>query len=376
MQFQPYPFERLGMLFANIVPPGDKSTIALTIGEPQFSTPQFVQEALCEASFELNKYPKTAGEEYLKQAQLSFFKKRFGISLKESEIIPTFGTREVLFNFPQFALSEHEAPLMAYVNPFYQIYEGAAIASKAKVLHLDLLPENDFLPLFDEESLKKCDLIILNSPSNPTGKVMSLEALKPWAKLAYEHDVIVLNDECYSEIYTTTPPPSLLEAAHAIGNLTCKNTLVVNSISKRSSAPGLRSGFIAGDSAILKEYARYRTYVGCAVPLPLQRAAAKAWNDELHVSQTRELYFRNMELASEILGVEPSSATFYIWLHVGDGEAFAKSLYKAHGIAVLPGIYLGRNGMGSAYVRIALVHAPSVIEEALVRVADHYKGWA
>lgn len=358
------------------MPPSDKKEISLTIGEPQFSTPEFIQLALNESAPLLNKYPKTAGEDYLKEAQLDFFQRRFGVSLTPSQLIPTFGTREVLFNFPQFILSKYNNPVMAYVNPFYQIYEGAAIASRARVIHLDLLPENNFLPQFDEEFLKECHMIILNSPSNPTGKSMSIDELKPWAELAFKHNVVVVNDECYSEIYSNTPPPSLLEAAHAIGNFTCKNTFVVNSISKRSSAPGLRSGFIAGDEKLLAEYARYRTYVGCAIPLPLQFAASKAWKDEKHVQKTRELYKKNMQIAKDILGVEPESATFYIWLHVGDGEKFAKGLYETQGISVLPGGYLGRNGIGSAYVRIALVHAPSVIEDALMRVADFYKGWA
>ena len=376
MQFQPYPFERLSKLFAGVKLPQGKSPISLTIGEPQFPTPQFIQSALCESAPMLNKYPKTAGEDYLKEAQLKFIFQRFSVNLNEEQIIPTFGTREVLFNFPQYFLSQFKNPTIAYVNPFYQIYEGAAIAANAKVIHLDLLPENNFLPVLDKKVLRDCHMIILNSPSNPTGKVMGLEELKPWAKLAHEEGVIVINDECYSEIYTSAPPPSLLEAAQAIGNFTCKNTLVVNSISKRSCAPGLRSGFIAGDGALLNGYAKYRTYVGCAVPLPLQYAASKAWGDEIHVQEARKLYGENMQIASRILGVEPSFATFYIWLHVGNGEAFAKSLYEAEGISVLPGAYLGRNGMGSAYVRIALVHPPYVIEEALKRVANHHKGWA
>jgi len=375
LQFQPYPFERLSKLFSNIKPENEDSVVALTIGEPQFPTPQFIQNALCEAAALLNKYPKTAGEDYTKEAQIGFFSKRFKIQLKKDQLIPTFGTREVLFSFPQYLLSQYKNPQMAYVNPFYQIYEGAAIASGAKVIHLNLLPENDFLPEFDKKVLKDCDLIILNSPSNPTGKVMSIEELKPWAKLAYENDVVVINDECYSEIYTSSPPPSLLEAAYAIGNTTCKNTLVVNSISKRSCAPGLRSGFIAGDAKLLKGYAKYLTYMGCAVPLPLQYAASKAWSDEEHVRKTRELYAKNMQIASQILKLEPSSATFYVWLDVKDGEAFAKSLYKAEGISVLPGLYLGRNGIGSAYVRIALVHEPAVIKQSLERVANHLKGW-
>lgn len=376
MHFEPYPFEKLELLLAECTSPCTLSPIALTIGEPQFSTPLFIQETLAKEASLLNKYPKTAGEEGLRQAQREFMQRRFGVPLEKEMLLSTFGTREVLFNFPQYALFDVANPVMGFVNPFYQIYEGAAIASRARVVHLELHKENDFLPVCDPSALKACDLIILNSPSNPTARVMDLEALKPWARLASEQNVIVLNDECYSEIYTTTPPPSLLEAARAIGNTTYRNTLVVNSISKRSCAPGLRSGFIAGDKKLLEGYAKYRTYVGCASPLPLQIAAIVAWKDEVHVEEARRIYAQNMALAREILGITPSEATFYLWLHVRDGEAFAKALYEAQRVKVLPGGYLGRGGMGHAYVRIALVETPDRVREALERIRDFLKGWA
>jgi aspartate/methionine/tyrosine aminotransferase len=376
MQFEPYPFEKLNQLLEGIQPPSDATPLSLTIGEPQFDTPSFIQQALQEHSALLNKYPKTAGEEALRDAQIAFVGRRFGVQLKPSMLLPTFGTREVLFNFPQFALFDAKAPVVAYVNPFYQIYEGAAKMARARVVHLDLDAETGFMPSCDPTVLAKCDLVILNSPSNPTGAVMDLESLKTWARLALKHDFIVLNDECYSEIYYETPPPSLLEAASAIGNTAFKNTVVVNSISKRSSAPGLRSGFIAGDGALLSRYLEYRTYVGCAAPLPLQRAATHAWEDDVHVEQARAVYRQNMDLAKAILGVFPAPATFYMWLHVNDGEAFAKALYKKHFIKVLPGAYLGRHGMGRAYVRIALVETPQKVETALHKIADFLKGWA
>lgn len=376
MRFEPYPFEKLDALLRESTPPSSLSPIVLTIGEPQFETPLPIQEALKKSAPSLNKYPKTLGEEALREAQRNFMDRRFGVTLSPSMLLPTFGTREVLFNFPQYLLFDKPDPLMAFVNPFYQIYEGAALAARARVLHLELSEENGFLPVCDEAALKGCDMVLLNSPSNPTARAMSIEELLPWAKLAAQENVVVLNDECYSEIYTHTPPPSLLEAAKAIGNTTFRNTLVVNSISKRSSAPGLRSGFIAGDAALLEGYAKYRTYVGCASPLPLQHAATWAWNDETHAAAIRALYQENMALAQKILGVEPSCATFYLWLHVNDGEAFAKALYEAKGVKVLPGKYLGRKGIGHAYVRIALVETPQKVEEALVRMADFLKGWA
>lgn len=360
MKFESYPFEKLNKLLAEITPNSSKEPVLLTIGEPQFETPLFIQETLKENSALLKKYPSTAGEAQTKEAMLSFNKKRFGLELKNEELIPCFGTREVLFNFPQFLLFDLKAPVMAYTNPFYQIYEGAAIASRAEVILLNLTEHNGFKPSMSEEQLQKADLVILNFPNNPTASTLSLDELAEWVTLALKYDFVLLNDECYSEIYAHTPPPSLLEAALKVGNRSFKNTLVINSISKRSSAPGLRSGFIAGDAEILKGYLQYRTYVGCASPLPLQAAAACAWLDEAHVAASRKIYARNFEIAKEILGIAIPSASFYIWLKVGDELAFTTRLYAEHNVKVLPGSYLGRedeNGInpGKGYVRIALV---------------------
>ena len=361
MQFESYPFEKLNTLLADISAPTDKELIALTIGEPQFETPSFIQETLKNSSGLLKKYPKTAGENETKEAMLSFNKKRFNIALKNEELIPCFGTREVLFNFPQFLLFDVENPVMAFTNPFYQIYEGAAIASRAKMVLLNLDEGNSFKPNMSEKQMKEADLVILNFPNNPTASVLTLEELGEWVKLALKYDFVLLNDECYSEIYLETPPPSLLEAAQHVGNNSFKNTLVINSISKRSSAPGLRSGFIAGDAQILKDYMQYRTYVGCASPLPLQAAAAAAWLDETHVQASREIYKKNFEIAQEVLGTDIPDASFYIWLKVEDEIAFTKKLFNEHHVKVLPGSFLGRENEkgenpGKGYVRIALVH--------------------
>jgi aspartate/methionine/tyrosine aminotransferase len=361
MQFEPYPFEKLNSLLEGIEPDQQNGLIALTIGEPQFETPAFIQDALKSSTSLLQKYPKTAGEDATREAMQAFNKKRFGLDLKDDEIIPCFGTREVLFNFPQFLLFDVKDPVMAFTNPFYQIYEGAAIASRAKMVLLNLSEDNAFRPSMSEKQMDEADLVILNFPNNPTASVLSLDELGEWVNLALKHDFVLLNDECYSEIYVDTPPPSLLEASVYVGNQSFKNTLVINSISKRSSAPGLRSGFIAGDSEILKAYMQYRTYVGCASPLPLQAAAAAAWLDEEHVEASRKIYKKNFEIAQEILGTPVSEASFYIWLKVGDEIAFTKRLFKEHNVKVLPGSYLGRdddNGInpGKGYVRIALVH--------------------
>lgn len=374
MHFEPYPFEKLSELLKDITPNEAYPSVALTIGEPQFETPFFIQEALKNSTGLLNKYPKSSGESYVNEAQRSFVKRRFGVELKASELISTFGTREVLFNFPQFLLHDKPSPIMAYTNPFYQIYEGAAIASRAKVVHLDLTCKNDFKPDINLLELKAADLIILNFPNNPTTSTLSLEELGEWVKFALKYDIVLLNDECYSEIYSDDMPPSLLEASLHVGNHNFKNILVINSISKRSSAPGLRSGFIAGDEKILRSYAKYRTYVGVGIPLPLQMASAMAWSDEQHVENTRSEYAANLRLAHEILGVPLVGATFYVWLKVEDDLVFTQELYKQKNIKVLPGRFLGRGGAGDGYVRIALVENRLKTEQILKNIKDFIKG--
>lgn len=376
MNFEAYPFEKLNELLKDICPNNQYPLSSLTIGEPQFETPQFIQKSLQDNSSLLNKYPKTAGEDYLKESMLNFVQTRFNVTLNPSQLIPTFGTREVLFNFPQFYLFDKQNPTMAFTNPFYQIYEGAAIASRAQVIHINLTKENNFQAQLSDEELKKCDLVILNYPNNPTSANMGLDELASWVKKALEFDFVLINDECYSEIFfdETKKPHSLLEASIKAGNESFKNVLVLNSISKRSSAPGLRSGFIAGDEAILKEYLNYRTYVGCASPVPLQKASADAWNDEAHVKVFRQTYKENFEIAQELLGVEIPDATFYIWLEVKDELEFTRKLYQEKNIKVLPGSFLGRNGQGKGYVRIALVENANKTREVLTRLKEFING--
>ena len=375
MKFEPYPFEKLNNLLKNIIPNKNYEPSVLTIGEPQFETPDFIQDALKDNSALLKKYPKTSGEPILREAQRGFVKKRFNVDLSDEQIIPTFGTREVLFNFPQFLLFDKENPTIAFTNPFYQIYEGAAIATRAKTIHLNLSEENNFKPTINEEELATCDLVILNFPNNPTTSCLSLEELGEWVFLALKYNFVLLKDECYSEIYTDKPIPSLLEASMHVGNISFKNILVINSISKRSSAPGLRSGFIAGDNKILKEYMKYRTYIGCASPLPLQSAAAAAWSDELHVEKSREIYKNNFILAKEILNIEIPEATFYVWLKVSNPIDFTVKLFKEFNVKVLPGEYLARQDSsginpGKEFVRIALVEDEIKTKSALERIKE------
>jgi len=373
MNFETYPFEKLNQLLENITPNSRYSPLSLTIGEPQFATPQFILDALNRSTSLLNKYPKTAGETALRNGMLKYLKNRFELKLENVQIIPTFGTREVLFNFPQFLLHDIENPVMVFPNPFYQIYEGAAKACRAEVIYLNLNASNNFQPEINEDALEKAHFVILNSPNNPTSSVMHLDVLKQWVELALKYDFVLMNDECYADLYLDEPLPSLLNASIEVGNVNFKNILVINSISKRSSAPGLRSGFIAGDAEILKEYMVYRTYVGCASPLPLQEAAAVAWADQEHVDIFRAKYKKNFEVAKEVLGIEAPAATFYIWLKVENEIEFTKRLYKEFNLKVIPGSFLGREGEGQGYVRLALVYEAELTREALERIANMFK---
>ncbi len=375
MHFEPYPFEKLNTLLSGITPNPAYSPIVLTIGEPQFETPAFIQKSLAKHPEKLRYYPKTAGEAELNNAMRGFVERRFGVTLAPDQLVSAFGTREVLFNFPQYFLFDKQEPVMAYTNPFYQIYEGAAIASRARVIHLNLTEANGFKPVVNEAELAECDLVILNFPNNPTASVLGLEELGEWVKLALKHDFCLINDECYSEIYTGEKVPSLLEASIHVGNTSFKNVLVINSISKRSSAPGLRSGFIAGDAEILKGYAQYRTYVGCASPLPLQMAAAMAWGDEVHVERARDVYAENFKVAQEILGIGTSDATFYLWLKVDEPLEFTRRLYRDYNVKVLPGEFLAREDAkgenpGKGYIRIALVEETGRTIHALERLKE------
>lgn len=374
--FESYPFEKLRALLANATPPENCEIFTLTIGEPQFPTPTNIIESWRQNAHLLNKYPKSSGEDELKNAQIQFLNKRYNLALSSHQIIPTFGTREVLFNFPQFYLYDMPSPTIAYPNPFYQIYEGAAIAAKAQIILMNLTEQNNFTPSLTAKDLEKVHLVILNSPNNPTGRILDMQALKEWVKKALEYDFVIINDECYSEIYESSPPPSILQASIQAGNAQFKNIIALNSISKRSSAPGLRSGFIAGDAEILKAYNLYRTYLGCALPLPLQKAAAVAWKDMQTPESIRHIYAKNLALAREILELSTeqiSPYTFYVWLKVDNDEAFCKFAYEKKGVLTLPGSYLGRENQGKGYVRIALVYDNNTTKKALLALKEAIK---
>ncbi|WP_163532458.1 succinyldiaminopimelate transaminase [Helicobacter suis] len=364
--FEPYPFERLNALLGDVTPA--IKPLDFSIGEPQFETPYSIQKALKEHTSDLRFYPKSKDTQFLKEAQISFIKRRFGLDLQKWQIIPTLGSKEVLFGFPLFYLHNKHSPKMAFSNPFYKVYLASARMARAEVIFMDLSKENNFTPLLPKDS--KPDLVILNSPNNPTGRTLDLEELKTWVLRALEEDFVLLNDECYSNIYSATPPPSILEACKLVGNFEFKNVLAVNSISKSLSAPGLRSGYIAGDASILAAYQTLRSYSGCAIPLPLQHASAIGWLDNHAQQSIQEIYATNLKLAQEILQVPIFPTSFYVWLEVPDGQKFTRYLYEQTGLKVLPGSFLSylESPHTRDFVRIALVQTPEILKPALERL--------
>ncbi|MGZ8136528.1 MAG: succinyldiaminopimelate transaminase, partial [Methylococcaceae bacterium] len=308
----PYPFEKLAQLKQGIVPPHDKAHIALSIGEPTHPTPLFIQEALVTQSGGLGVYPTTKGIVELRLAIAEWLSKRFRIPAElinpDAHILPVSGTREALFSFAQCVIDSTTAikPVVIMPNPFYQIYEGAALLAGAEPYFLNTVEKTGYLPDFDavpEAIWQRCQLLYICSPGNPSGSVMSEADHKKLIDLAEKYDFIIASDECYSELYDdeNNPPVGLLQTAYRMGNTAFKRCVIFHSLSKRSNAPGLRSGFVAGDADILQQYFQYRTYQGCAMPLPTQHASIRAWQDEHHVIENRRLYREKFEAFIAIL---------------------------------------------------------------------------
>lgn len=369
-----YPFEKLAELKQDLRPPQQLDHIALSIGEPRHPAPQFVIENLIAHLHQLSNYPSTRGKQELREAIATWISNRFAIdqSLVDPEfnLLPVSGTREALFAIAQ-AIVDRAAtdPLVLMPNPFYQIYEGAALLAGASPGYLDCTPENDFLPDLDQISdaqWSRCQLMYICTPANPSGAVMSQAYLQQLIELAHRHDFVIASDECYSEIYfdEKAPPPGLLGAAAAMGNHGFDHCLAFHSLSKRSNLPGLRSGFVAGDARILQKFLLYRTYHGCALPSATQTASTAAWLDETHVVDNRERYRQKFEqvldLLSDTLAPSIPQAGFYLWAStpIPDTE-FAQRLYAEQNVTVLPGRFLSRehNGRnpGENRVRMALV---------------------
>jgi N-succinyldiaminopimelate aminotransferase len=386
-----YPFERLALLKQGLVPPAQLTHIPLSIGEPRHAPPAFVVDTLRAHLADLGSYPATRGEAVLRDAAARWAERRFGLPASsvhgEEHVLPVTGTREALFAFVQAvvdARSGMQAPLVLMPNPGYQIYEGAALLAGAEPHYLNTTRGNGFLPDLDAvpaQVWKRCQLLFLCSPANPVGTVMSVAYLQHALRLAAQHDFVVASDECYADLFDDEahPPPSLLSAAAAMGNARFERCMTFHSLSKRSSLPGLRSGFVAGDAALIKPFLLYRTYHGCAMPIPTQKASAAAWSDDAHVVANRALYRRKFDrvlpiLAPVIDAVRPAGG-FYLWLEVGgDDEAFTAGLFAEQNVTVVPGSYLARQtaqgNPGTGFVRISLVASEEECVQAATRIRD------
>jgi N-succinyldiaminopimelate aminotransferase len=374
----PFPFEKLAALKAAVTPPAEMNDIMLSIGEPKHEPPGFVLDTLVKNLNKLSNYPTTKGIPELREAIATWASKRFklnaGSFTADKHVLPVNGTREALFAFAQAIVDRTKSnpiarPLIVSPNPFYQIYEGAAILSGAEPYFLNCTPENNFIPDFaavPAEVWQRTQLLFICSPGNPTGAVMTSAQLKDLIVLADQYDFVIASDECYSELYfdEANPPAGLLQACAELGRDDFARCVVFHSLSKRSNLPGLRSGFVGGDAKILERFLLYRTYHGCAMPVPTQLASVAAWQDETHVIENREAYRQKfdavLEILNGVLDVQKPDASFYLWAKTSiKGEPFAQKLFEAQKVTVLPGSYLAReaNGInpGEDYVRMALV---------------------
>ena len=385
-RLQPYPFERMAKLHAGVSPPASLPRIHLSIGEPKHPTPGFIAEALIEHLHGLSQYPATRGSDALRRAISDWLGQRFALpadSLDPArQVLPVNGTREALFAIAQCVVDRSRKPLVLMPNPFYQIYEGAALLAGAEPHFINAGADSGYLPDFDrvtDADWNRCQLLYLCSPGNPTGQLIDVATLQSLIERAQRHDFVIVSDECYSEIYSdeTAPPPGLLQAAAAMGNDRYERCLVFHSLSKRSNVPGLRSGFVAGDATLIEPFFRYRTYHGCAMPPPTQDASVRAWRDERHVIENRHLYrdkFRAVvDILAPVLDVSTPPGSFYLWPRTPiDDESFSRRLLETQNVIVLPGTYLSRDtpggNPGSDHIRMALVAPLDECIEAARRI--------
>ncbi len=370
----PYPFEKLRALMAGAQPPADRSHIALSIGEPKHAAPAFVAQTLAAHMDQLSVYPATLGSPALREAIVAWCQQRFGVPDgwldAGRHALPVSGTREALFSFVQAVFNREQGGLVVSPNPFYQIYEGAALLAGATPHYLPCLADNGFAPDFDAvpaEIWQRTQILFICSPGNPTGALLPLETLKRLIALGY------------SELYfdEANPPAGLLSACAALGRHDYKRCVVFHSLSKRSNLPGLRSGFVAGDAEILKGYLLYRTYHGCALPGHVQLASEAAWKDEAHVRANRALYRQKfdavLDILAPVLDVQRPDGGFYLWAKTpGDDATFARELFAAEHVTVLPGSFLSREvdgfNPGAGRVRMALVASLEECVEAAERI--------
>ena len=395
----PYPFAKMATLLADSTPAHSYSEIKLGIGEPKHAPPAFVLDVLRENLDKISHYPTTNGLFELRQTIAHWLEKRFFLNHVDAntEVLPVMGTREAIFSLVQAVIDQKtgdiqsnptsvsdQPPTVVMPNPFYQIYEGAAILAQATPYFVPCTADNDFKGNYravPKDVWMRTQLLFVCSPNNPTGSVMTMDDWEHLIRLSDQYGFIIASDECYSELYFESAPIGLLQACAALGRHDFKNCIVFHSLSKRSNLPGLRSGFVAGDAKILQAYLQYRTYQGCAMPIPHQLASIAAWQDEKHVEQNRQLYREKFALwmseLGELLELRMPEAGFYFWIKSpkqfdGDDEMFVKALYEQANIHALAGRYLSREldgqNPGQGYVRIALVASVDESREAISRI--------
>jgi N-succinyldiaminopimelate aminotransferase len=381
---QPYPFERLKQLFSTVTPNPAYAPISLGIGEPRHATPQLVLDALAKATAQLAAYPATAGLPALRQSCVNWMQRRYGLKLDAAtQVLPVNGSREALFAFAQTVIDPTQAgATVVCPNPFYQIYEGAALLAGAHTYYAPSDPALNFNVNWDSvpaDVWAKTQLLFVCSPGNPTGAVMPISDWEKLFALSDQYGFVIASDECYSEIYFREDAPlGGLEAATQLGRSDFKNLVAFTSLSKRSNVPGMRSGFVAGDAAILKQFLLYRTYHGSAMSGMVQAASIAAWDDEAHVVANREQYRQKFAavtpLLEAVMDVRLPDAGFYLWAAVpgGDDVAFARDLLAQYNVTVLPGSYLAREAQGfnpgAGRIRMALVAETAECLEAAQRI--------
>jgi len=381
----PYPFERLRALFAGVTPDASKTPISLSIGEPKHQTPKLVLDALAAGGAGLANYPMTAGAPALREAIAAWLARRHSLPRLDAatQVLPTLGSREALFGFAQSVVDASRPNATVVVpNPFYQIYEGATLLAGARPWYVNADAARGFAPDWDsvpDDVWKHTQLLYLCSPDNPTGRVAALDEWRKLFALSDRHGFVIAADECYSEIYFDEAEPTLsaLSAAAQSGRDDFRRLIAFGSLSKRSNAPGLRSGYVAGDAALVRQFLLYRTYHGSAMSPAVAAASIAAWGDEAHVVENRRKYARKFAtLQPRVAGVlecPMPDAAFYLWARTpGDDTAFARALYEQENVVVLPGSFIAREADGANpgrnRVRIALVAEPDECAEGVDRL--------